>query len=75
MRDNILALQCHVEMTADLVREWAQSYRDELSAPSPSVQDAEQMTEHLLPRIAALKQAADTLYGRWLQPLKKMATP
>jgi len=66
---NTLALQCHVEMTAPMVREWSMLYKDELDNPSPSVQSAQQMTERLEQRIAAAQQAADVLYQRWLEPL------
>jgi len=64
--NNILALQCHVEMTAPMVREWAALYKDELDDPAPSVQSAAQMTEGLDTRITAMQQIADGLYRRWL---------
>ncbi|MGB5307240.1 MAG: type 1 glutamine amidotransferase [Gammaproteobacteria bacterium] len=64
--DNILALQCHVEMTAPMVREWAELYKGELDDPAASVQTAAQMTEDLDTRIAALQGVADGLYQRWL---------
>lgn len=66
---NTLALQCHVEMTAPMVREWSTLYKDELDNPAPSVQSAQQMTERLEQRIAEAQQAADVLYLRWLEPL------
>lgn len=66
---NTLALQCHVEMTAPMVREWATLYREELGNPSSTVQSAESMTENLAGKIAALRQLADRLYRRWLRPL------
>jgi GMP synthase-like glutamine amidotransferase len=66
---NTLALQCHVEMTAPMVREWASLYRHELDAPSPAVQSAETMMENLAERIAGAQQIADRLYLRWLRPL------
>jgi GMP synthase-like glutamine amidotransferase len=64
-----LALQCHVEMTAPMVLDWASRYRDELGAPSPAVQPAEAMTADLEERIAALQRIAEPLYRRWLRPL------
>jgi GMP synthase-like glutamine amidotransferase len=67
--DNILALQCHVEVTAPMVREWASLYAHELETPSASVQSAAQMTTGLEARVSELQQAADALYRRWLQPL------
>jgi GMP synthase-like glutamine amidotransferase len=66
---NTLALQCHVEMTAPMVREWASRYRDELDDPAGSVQSLEEMTAALDARITAAQQAADSIYRRWLRPL------
>lgn len=66
---NTLALQCHVEMTADMVREWLALYADELRDPAPSVQSATQMIAHLDADIASARRAADAIYGRWLEPL------
>jgi GMP synthase-like glutamine amidotransferase len=67
--DNTLALQCHVEMTAPMVREWASLYRGELDDPSPGVQSSQTLTENLEARIAALQGIAERLYRRWLKPL------
>ena len=66
---NTLALQCHVEMTAPMVQEWAALYAHELDNPAPGVQSAAQMTANLEADIAATRQAADILYRRWLKPL------
>jgi len=66
---NTLALQCHVEMTAPMVREWASLYRHELDDPSPAVQSAGTMTKNLDEKIAGAQQVADHLYLRWLRPL------
>ena len=66
---NTLALQCHVEMTAPMVREWSRLYNDELDNPSPSIQSAQQMTEGLEQRITEAQQVADILYKLWLTPL------
>lgn len=66
---NTLALQCHVEMLAPMVGEWAGLYRHELQTPGPAIQDATQMTTDLDIRIRGAQQVADMLYTRWLQPL------
>jgi len=66
---NTLALQCHVEMTAPMVREWASLYRRELDDPSPAVQSGMAMTENLEQRITTLQGIAERLYRRWLKPL------
>lgn len=68
-RHNILALQCHVEMTAPMVREWAALYADELTQPSASVQDADSMVADVERRAAALQEVAETLYSRWVHAL------
>jgi GMP synthase-like glutamine amidotransferase len=66
---NTLALQCHVEMTAAMVSEWAERYQGELDDPAPGVQSREQMTAGLEARIAGAQQTAEMLYGRWLGQL------
>jgi GMP synthase-like glutamine amidotransferase len=66
---NTLALQCHVEMLAPMVGEWAQLYRQELESPGPAIQTAAQMAEDLDARIRGAQQVANVLYTRWLQPL------
>ncbi len=66
---NTLALQCHVEMTAPMVAEWASLYEDELQNPGASVQSSEQMTSGLDDRIRTAQQVADRLYQRWLEPV------
>ncbi|MCP5141714.1 MAG: type 1 glutamine amidotransferase [Gammaproteobacteria bacterium] len=67
--DNMLGLQFHVEMTADMVREWAGLYAAEISEPSGSVQSAAQMIDNLDNHAAALNEVAKKLYERWLQPI------
>jgi GMP synthase-like glutamine amidotransferase len=67
--DNILALQCHAEMTPAMVTEWAGCYAKELSQPSETVQTMSQMTEKLAERTEALRNVADTLYGHWVERL------
>ena len=66
---NTLALQCHVEMTEPMVREWATLYSDELDNSVETVQSVEQMTSNLEARIMEAQQAADVLYRHWLAPL------
>nr|VFJ55156.1 MAG: GMP synthase - Glutamine amidotransferase [Candidatus Kentron sp. FW]VFJ66248.1 MAG: GMP synthase - Glutamine amidotransferase [Candidatus Kentron sp. FW] len=67
--DNILAFQCHVEVTADMVREWTHLYADELASPTETVQSAPEMRAHLEARVIALQGIADRLYERWLSHL------
>ncbi|MEJ2179485.1 MAG: type 1 glutamine amidotransferase [Gammaproteobacteria bacterium] len=66
---NTLALQCHVEMTTPMVKEWVTEYADELSEPSASLQSGELILENLEVKINQLKSIADKLYQRWIQAL------
>ena len=63
---NTLALQCHVEMQATMVSEWAALYQDEIQEPTATVQSAEEMTADLASRIQAAQAVADPLYTAWL---------
>ncbi|CAK0752840.1 Glutamine amidotransferase [Gammaproteobacteria bacterium] len=66
---NTLALQCHVEMTEDLVRTWVSDNSPEIAEPTETIQAAATMMSQLPSRIEALQSAADLLYHRWLRPL------
>ncbi len=65
--DNVLAMQCHLEMTTELVPLWADCNADEIAHPSTTVQSKATMMEDLDRRIARLQRVADQLYSRWLQ--------
>lgn len=71
VKDNILALQCHVEMNSEMVTEWAREYADELAAPSQSIQSANDMTTNIEEKTTALNRVADHLYQQWIAPLLK----
>lgn len=63
-----LGMQCHVEMTPDLIRTWCEDWGREvesLAARVPSVQTPAQMTARLAERVRALHGVADRLYARW----------
>jgi GMP synthase-like glutamine amidotransferase len=67
--DSTLALQCHVEMTADLVRLWARVGREEIAQTSETVQNETQMIADLAARVARLHSVADRLYAPWIARL------
>jgi GMP synthase-like glutamine amidotransferase len=67
--NNTLALQCHVEMTESMVRQWAQTYTHELVEGIPSIQSAQEMIINLKERIGRLQGIAEKIYDRWLQPV------
>jgi GMP synthase-like glutamine amidotransferase len=63
-----LGMQCHVEMTPELIRAWCQDWGKEvesLARRMPSVQTPAQMTEKLEERVVALNAIADRIYDRW----------
>lgn len=66
-------LQCHVEMTGELVRNWCELGRSEIeqSASSPGVQPPEEIQRDLARRVAALHQTADLVYGCWSARLSR----
>jgi GMP synthase-like glutamine amidotransferase len=67
-----LGMQCHVEMTEQLIDSWCQSGAQEIagSKASPGVQSAEQMQSRMQEKIVAMRCVADRLYDRWVKGLK-----
>jgi len=68
-----LGMQCHVEMTEDLIRNWCRGGADEIEAAkaSPGVQSPARIEKNLPERVAALHQAADRVYDRWTEGLNR----
>lgn len=66
-----LALQCHVEMTAEMIRTWCRSNEEGLAAmrSSPGVQTAAEMESGMDDKLVALHEVADRLYDRWTEHL------
>ena len=71
--DRHLGLQCHVEMTPEMIASWIASGRSEIEAnlASPAVQSVERITADMPRRLPALGGYADRLYARWVQGLKR----
>ncbi len=68
---NTLALQCHIEMTEAMVKQWVASAPEEFINASGAVQNAAEITRDLAPRIRKLQGVADLIYSRWLGALRK----
>ena len=66
-------MQCHVEMTEEMVRAWCKGGAKEIreSKKSPGVQSPEKIEKNLGVRIAALHKIADRLYERWVEGLAR----
>ena len=65
-----LALQCHVEMTAEMIAVWCAAGADEIAASSsPAVQSASEMQLQMNGKLPRLNSVAAQLYGRWIKGL------
>jgi GMP synthase-like glutamine amidotransferase len=65
-----LAMQCHIEMTEELVRAWCKTGAREIErSRGPGVQSVEEILADLEPRLEGLNRVADRVYGRWVQGL------
>ena len=64
-----MALQCHIEMTAELVQRWIDNNPEALSNPTATVQSPTQMTARLHERIQQLQAIADKFYLHWIEGL------
>ena len=66
-----LALQCHVEMTAEMIRSWGEVGADEIAAASssPAVQSAAAMQAQMADKLPQLHAVARQLYQRWVAGL------
>ena len=69
---NSIGLQCHVEMTRELIDIWVKDGVGELRPRTAQgfVQSAGQITASLDADLRGLNQVADTIYTRWIQGLR-----
>ncbi len=68
-----LGLQCHVEMTEELVRDWLRAGAQEIARAkdSPGVQKPAEVERDLERRLAALHKVADRIYDHWCEGLPR----
>lgn len=72
LHDRHIGMQCHVEMTPELIASWCDSGGAEIAASdSPGVQSPEAIQADMAARTARLHQLADKIYSRWIQGLRK----
>jgi GMP synthase-like glutamine amidotransferase len=66
-------MQCHVEMTEELGRDWLHGGAAEIarSADSPGVQEPAEIERDLERRVNALHAVADRIYERWTEGLSR----
>lgn len=67
-----LGLQCHVEMTEDMIRNWSTGGAREIERAGdiPSVQKQPQQLEQVEQKLDELHGIADKLYTKWITNLK-----
>ena len=68
-----LAMQCHVEMTPEMIAAWCAQWGDEVLARAdrPSVQLPEVMKQEIPERLPAMRQLSEQLYSVWIQGLAR----
>ena len=70
--DRHLGLQCHVEMTPEMIASWIQSGAGEVrqNLASPAVQPVEKIQEEMPRKLPDLSATAERLYRRWVKGLR-----
>lgn len=67
---NHLGMQCHVEMTPEMIRTWCRGWKKEgVVAKVASVQTPEEMQMDMTRRVEALNAVARRVYDRWIRGL------
>jgi len=68
-----LGMQCHVEMTPEMIATWANQWADEALAVGdlPSVQTPEEMNGQVGERLPAMRTLSDRLYTAWIANLRQ----
>jgi GMP synthase-like glutamine amidotransferase len=67
-----LGMQCHIEMTPEMIASWCESGAREISrSPSPAVQSVDAIKDASEQRLVKLHSVADGVYDRWTLGLKR----
>jgi len=72
--DRHLGMQCHVEVTAEMIDTWCTvgiTDIDEAYGKSPAVQDASSIRSDIPKNLPALSSTASRLYTRWIENLRE----
>lgn len=66
-----IGLQCHIEMTPEMVKVWTEQWKNDIAsaAASPAVQSADAMLAEVAEDCEVLHLVADKVYSRWIQGL------
>jgi len=69
-----VAMQCHVEMTVEMIRAWCREWAQEVEALAgrvESVQKPAEMEQGIMEKVQALNAVADRIYERWVTGLMR----
>ncbi len=69
-----LGMQCHVEMTPEMIDSWSNGWSGEtrgLQVLPPSIQTPEQISRETLQRLPAMRRLAEQLYSVWISGLSR----
>ena len=68
-----LGMQCHVEMTPEMITTWCEQWADEALAVAdlPSVQNPQQMQAQIAERLPVMRQLSEQLYSVWIKGLQR----
>ena len=66
-------MQCHIEMTEDMIRTWLEAGAHEIKehAKSPAVQRREEIEREMESKVASLNEVANRVYERWTEGLSR----
>lgn len=67
--DKVLAMQCHVEMTEQLITDWITHWKHQLQEQTQSQQSFEIINAQVKQCIPELNRVADVIYSRWAETL------
>ncbi len=71
LNDRHIGMQCHVEMTPELIASWCESGAGEIrDSRGPGVQSPALIQADMTTRTTQLHQVADKIYSRWIQGLR-----
>ncbi len=68
-----LGMQCHVEMTPEMIATWSEQWADEVvaAADHPSVQTPGTMLQEIATGLPAMRQLSEQLYAVWIRGLRR----
>jgi GMP synthase-like glutamine amidotransferase len=68
-----LGMQCHVEMTPEMIARWCEQWGDEAIAVAdlPSAQTPEAMLAEISAKLPVMRQLSEQLYSAWIKGLAR----